>query len=308
MRSMAALEWRAPRNGFVIVALLVMVGGCSKALAPTPQIQCPPPANVEKISEIEPRQLSIPDNDLGWYQSERCTYDWVAEEKPIWFRIAHDHVDMLAEDYAERFDVELSVTKQDEWSVFSGNYEVGKAIWMVDGYVIVQGPLVSPRMREGYTDQKGLKTIYRRITFIDQPDGMVVSLVPANNTGDHSRFGWLECKLYKLPKELQAHYDMLFDRETSPLPCAEAQACCQAIKSAGRGASDESTADVCNGRPDLTPRYCRNWMATAINDFRWGIELTCTPQRDGQQLCSFGHPPKKPRVVPEACVSSKTRE
>jgi hypothetical protein len=232
-------------------------------------------------------------------------YDWVAEEKPISFRIARDHVDMLAEDYAERFDIELTVTKQDERNVFSGKYEVGKAVWIVDGYVIIQGPLVSPRMRKEYADRKDLKSIYRRITFTEQPDGMAVSLVPANNTGDHSKFGWLECNLLKLPDNLHPQYDALFERETSPAPCAEATACCQAIKSAGRGAGDEDTTDVCNGRPDLTPRYCRNWTAHAVHEFRWGFESTCTTERNGQRLCSIGQRPKKPRVVPAACISTK---
>jgi len=100
-------------------------------------------------------------------------YNWVPEEKPIWFRIARDHVDMLAEDYADRLNTELTATKQDDWDVFTGKYEVGKAIWMTDGFVIVQGPLVSPRTRQRFANDKGLKSIHHRITFTEQSEGKV---------------------------------------------------------------------------------------------------------------------------------------
>lgn len=209
---------------------------------------------------------------------------------------------MLAEEYAERFHVELMAMKQGEWDVFSGVYEVGKAIWIDDGYILLQGPIVSPRDRKQYANQKGLKSIYRRITFLEQPDGFVVTLLPANKTGEHTKFGWLECKLFKLPDDVHAEYDALFEREMGPGPCAQATACCQAIKSTGRGAENEDTADVCNANPDLTPRYCRNWMKSAVQEFRWSTNSECVTDRNGQRLCSLGGVRKEARVAPEACV------
>jgi len=287
-------------------ALSMVISACSSPAPATPHVRVS--AHAPDCAPITPNpgevpQASVPAKYLGWHQSQRCIHDFSPIEEPIWFRIASDHVGILyADGDAERFDTRLTATKQDEWDVLTGKYEVGKALWMVDGFVIVDGPLVSPRRRQRVAGSADLKTLYRRITFTEQPGGMIVSIVPSSSTGAHSRLGRLECKLLQVPEDHHAEYDALFLRATGPLACEQATACCKAIRSAGRGKDDEEADDVCDAHPELTAPYCRRWLASAVNQFRTGIEWSCVKQRNGEQICSIEKPPPKPRAVPAACV------
>jgi hypothetical protein len=63
-------------------------------------------------------------------------------------RVAAFYVDVLyPNDIVEHLDTRLAVVKHDDWEVVTGKYEVGNALWMVDGLVVVDGPNDSAPLR-----------------------------------------------------------------------------------------------------------------------------------------------------------------
>lgn len=293
------------RKVLSVTGLMLLLAGCSGAQAPkAARLASPRQTDAmpqsPAIESTSPE--SLPADALRWYVSWRCVANLKPINETISFRIAEDHVDVLYEDGdADRFDVHLAMHKQDDWRVFTGKFEVGKALWMTDGYVIVQSPHLPPKMQKRYDGEKDLKSIYRRITFFEQPDGMAVSILPSSSTGDHSNFGRLDCSLAPVPKDDSIRFDKALDFANGPTACIQASECCRALRAKHHAPAESDTDEICDSAADISPRYCRSWYGYTTRNAQWGVQSECSPAHDGGMLCTFGERPKKPRPLPSEC-------
>jgi len=285
-----------------ILGLFLSFASCAEAPRSKSQtVQMAPAVAPTSPGKLED-ESTILAKYLGWHVSTYCEFNSNPIAESIRFRLAEDHVDVLhADGDADRYDVHLTATKLGQWDEFGGNYEVGKALWMTDGFVIVQSPSLPPALQKEYADNKDLTPIYRRITFTQRPDSLAVLVAPVTDTGQHSQFGELECQLRPVPKEERANYDESLQEANGPTACKRAATCCDALRALDQGINDEGSRYVCNREPNVPARYCRSWQKQHVRDYQTSWGGSCQTDKDGQRWCSIGKPPDKPRPVPKGC-------
>jgi hypothetical protein len=256
-------------------------------------VRAPPP---RAIAPVAPHDL------LGWFESVQCVRAMSPTPARVAVRMSEQRVDVVfADAYLETGVVELEPSKQDAWTNVSAIYAIGKAAWMVDGWVVVDAPYVAPSTRRRYARDEELRTLSRRVTLAEDADGLVLTLASADRTGDHARFPTLRCFVAPPSDARVVQLETEVALLSGPRTCEVASACCRAIRAKGQGTNDEDSNDVCNATP-LMPAYCRTWLDEAIDRYRFPTS-ECTPLPDGSSICAMLARPSKGRPALAACVA-----
>lgn len=287
----------------LILGTMVALTACRPNTAVAPPVEAVAGSAVRTASRAA--APSIPEEALGWFESRHCLRDSEPSETRLTLRVERGGVDVIFDDsYHEHGKIQLQASEREGRRVLHGTYEVGKALWMVDGYVIVQGPLVAPSTERRHYEDPELVAIGRRLTLSEQTQGLVLSLVPSRDTGAHSRLGSFECLVERVPAWRVARQEALLTKLTGSRSCEAATSCCRALRTSGSGANDDRSNDVCNSVPSLTPAFCRAWLASAVaRHYRAGPRWVCIPKATGEQTCSLVEHPAKPRPISPECIA-----
>lgn len=212
------------------------------------------------------------DGPRGWYVVAHCIrgFKTVAIKGLRGVHFEEDFYTSYADGYVVRRKATLmdsQVEGSGAWTTFYATVEVGRARWMVDGYVPVDTPGWSPSERQMLLSRADELKMMRMQLWIHKTEGMLLE-TSLDTRGGHAE----QCTLVPADERASAAFDVAVGAAVDPARCARATACCRALE---KHDSSDAARDVCSNHPDLDPQFCGSWLARVLKEPRSPLPPAC---------------------------------
>jgi hypothetical protein len=156
------------------------------------------------------------------------------------------------------------------WTTFYATFDIGRARWMVDGYIPVDSPGWSPSERQSLLSPSDELKMLRGQLWIHKTDGM---LLETSLEAEGGRFG--QCLMLPADERDSAAFDVAVGAAVDPARCARATACCRALR---KNDGSDANRDVCSNHPDLDPQLCGSWLSRMLKDTKPPLPPACADE------------------------------